>query len=183
MSQTRQQIIDLADQLIREKGYNAFSYKDISSVLNIKNAAVHYHFPSKAELGKAVIQQNWKDYTRELKKWDVLNPTQSLEAFIQVYEKLGSQGLVCFMGAMGAAYETLPEIMQSELTAASAEIRLWLRQVLRKGLETNEFHFTEKVEEKADFIISALLSSLILQRVTKENIPANVKSAILASVK
>ena len=36
---TKKRILDIAEKLIMSKGYNAFSYKDISTKLNVKNAA------------------------------------------------------------------------------------------------------------------------------------------------
>jgi len=41
MGETREHIIDLADSLIRKRGFNAFSYSDIATILDIRNAAVH----------------------------------------------------------------------------------------------------------------------------------------------
>ena len=54
---TKKEILKLAEQLFQTKGYNGFSYSDISSVLGIKNAAIHYHFPSKADLGVALVRR------------------------------------------------------------------------------------------------------------------------------
>ena len=51
MNDTRNEIIRLGSELIRSIGYNSFSYADISKALNIKNAAIHYYFPSKSDLG------------------------------------------------------------------------------------------------------------------------------------
>ena len=51
MNDTRSEIIRLGSELIRSIGYNSFSYADISKALNIKNAAIHYYFPSKSDLG------------------------------------------------------------------------------------------------------------------------------------
>ncbi|MEM9023631.1 MAG: TetR/AcrR family transcriptional regulator, partial [Bacteroidota bacterium] len=109
---TRESIIDLADKLIRQKGYNAFSYKDIAAPLNIRNAAVHYHFPTKADLGKAVIARTREKFHADCGSWEGSSPTQQLQAFMQLYEHNRQESLVCFMGAMGPAYDTLPEPMQ-----------------------------------------------------------------------
>ena len=54
MNDTRSEIVRLASELIRSIGYNAFSYTDISQKLHIKNAAIHYYFPSKSDLGVEV---------------------------------------------------------------------------------------------------------------------------------
>ncbi|HKI87734.1 MAG TPA: TetR/AcrR family transcriptional regulator, partial [Draconibacterium sp.] len=58
MSVTREKILELGENLIRTRGYNAFSYQDISSELGIKNAAIHYYFPSKKNLGTSIVKTN-----------------------------------------------------------------------------------------------------------------------------
>ena len=55
---TRDQIIDRAFQLMLQKGLNGFSYRDISEPMGVKNAAIHYHFPNKMDLVKALIDEN-----------------------------------------------------------------------------------------------------------------------------
>ena len=182
MGNTRTDIIDLAEQLIRSKGFNAFSYADISGPLGIKNAAVHYHFPSKAALGTAVINRTREAFEANTLEWGKQTPPQQLNAFIGIYTSSQQKDLVCFMGALGPAYDTLPQPMQEALTEASEEIRSWLRNVLSTGLEAGDFHFTETVEARADLIIGSLLSSLILHRVTKDDVPANVRAAVLSGL-
>ena len=182
MNDTREEILNLAEHLIRTKGYNAFSYKDISVPLKIKNAAIHYHFNTKAELGKAIIQRIRINLAAESKLWEKLTPEEQLNKFISIYERSLEDNRICFMGALGPAFETLPEQMQKELTLASEEIRAYLRKVLERGLEKGAFQFSETVNEKADLIITSLLSSLILSRVSKENVFKTISKAILKGV-
>jgi TetR/AcrR family transcriptional repressor of nem operon len=52
---TATQILDVAERLAQIRGFNAFSYADVAGELGLTNAALHYHFPSKAELGEALI--------------------------------------------------------------------------------------------------------------------------------
>ncbi|UZR98594.1 TetR/AcrR family transcriptional regulator [Chondrinema litorale] len=182
MSDTREEILNLAEDLIRTKGYNAFSYRDISVPLNIKNAAIHYHFNSKADLGKAIINRTRQNLIKESNLWKDLSPVEQLNKFISIYEQRLLRNQICFMGALGPSYETLPEQMQIELTQASKEIRAYLRNVLQRGLDIGSFNFTDTVSEKADMIIASLLSSLILTRVTKENIFAQIRNTILKGV-
>ena len=56
-SETAGQILDLAETLIQTRGYSAFSYQDIADSLGIRKASIHYHFPSKADLGVAVVDR------------------------------------------------------------------------------------------------------------------------------
>ena len=55
---TREKIVDHAFQLMLQRGVNGFSYRDISKPLGVKNAAIHYHFPSKMDLVLEMIREN-----------------------------------------------------------------------------------------------------------------------------
>ncbi|MFB6280120.1 MAG: TetR/AcrR family transcriptional regulator, partial [Salinibacter sp.] len=49
-SATADRILDLAQDRIQQRGYNAVSYGDLAEDLDLTTAAIHYHFPSKADL-------------------------------------------------------------------------------------------------------------------------------------
>ena len=53
----RTQILDVAERLAQTRGFNGFSYADIAAELGITKASLHYHFPSKADLGRALIER------------------------------------------------------------------------------------------------------------------------------
>lgn len=178
MKNTRTDIVNLAEKLIRTKGYNGFSYKDISAPLNIKNAAIHYHFPIKCDLGVAVVNRNRKSFAAAIEKWSKESPDVQLLKFIKIYEDSNASNMVCFMGAFGSSYDSLPPELQAVLTTSGTEIRQWLNQLLKKGLEQDVFKFSGDIECQADSIISALLASLILSKVTGQNILTNVRSVI-----
>ena len=86
------------------------------------------------------------------------------------------------MGALGQAYDTFPKNMQEELTLASQEIKDWLLSVLEKGKNNEVFNFKDEIEALADLIISALLASLIIDRVGKGQAFENVKHLILTKL-
>src|SRR5437899_2046581 len=54
----QQKILDTAEALIQTKGFNAFSYKDISEIVGIKTSSIHYYFPTKSDLGQAVVKMH-----------------------------------------------------------------------------------------------------------------------------
>ena len=54
---TRQYIIDTARQLFSEFSYLGVSMSDIARKLNITKAALYYHFNSKAEIYKEVLNK------------------------------------------------------------------------------------------------------------------------------
>ena len=164
------EIMQLADQLIRASGYHSFSYADISKPLEVKNAAIHYHFATKADLGLAVSNQTRNNFHIQIKEWAELSPLEQLQAFVNLYMDISQNNLVCFMGALGPAYTSLPDTMKEALTQASDEIRAWVSSVLSKGKADGVFSFQNASQDQADVIITSLLASLILNRVTGEAI-------------
>lgn len=179
MRDTKTEIISIAERLIRTRGYNGFSYKDISSALGIKNAAIHYHFPSKTDLGLAVIRHNRTGFERDfIHSPRIETEMEKLQKFFGIYQRSQKNGLVCIMGALGASYDSLPEAMQTELSGASLDIRSWLRAILAEGLQNGQFSFSGPVDHKADAIISSLLASLVMEKVSGEDILGHIIQSI-----
>ena len=52
---TRQRILDVASQLFAEQGYDATSLREIADRMGFTKAALYYHFQSKDEMLKALI--------------------------------------------------------------------------------------------------------------------------------
>lgn len=52
---TAQRILDTAQDLIRHRGYSAFSYADIADRVGIRKASIHYHFAAKEDLVLSLI--------------------------------------------------------------------------------------------------------------------------------
>jgi AcrR family transcriptional regulator len=55
MSDTKERILDAAEQLFAERGYAATSLRSIVAAARVNLAAIHYHFHSKEALLEAVI--------------------------------------------------------------------------------------------------------------------------------
>jgi TetR/AcrR family transcriptional repressor of nem operon len=51
LSTTKIEILDAAQNIIQLRGYNGFSFANISQTVGISKASIHHHFPSKAALG------------------------------------------------------------------------------------------------------------------------------------
>lgn len=54
---TRDKILDVAEQLFAERGFSDVSTRAIAAAAQVNNAAVHYHFGSKAALISAVFER------------------------------------------------------------------------------------------------------------------------------
>ncbi len=164
---TKNEILDLAENLLRDRGFNGFSYANISSELKIKNAAIHYYFPSKADLGVAVIQRakerfgKWTQDDRMVAK----PPAEKLEAFFERYLKFLDAGQqVCLGGALQTDFKTLPIPMQAETQKIASDILVWIEGVLVEGREKHIFTFPGKAKDQAILILSSLQGALQMTR-------------------
>ena len=166
---TRLRIMDVAQDLLRDKGYNGFSYKHIADALEVKNAAIHYHFPSKEDLGVAIIAHE----RRRFKKWTERETIRALDVwgrldwFLSIYEHYSNGGTrVCYLGVLESSFDTIPPELQTEAKALNTEMLDWLTKLLEEGRQQGEFHFTGEAANKAVLVISVVQGSLQLARVT-----------------
>jgi TetR/AcrR family transcriptional repressor of nem operon len=67
---TAQRILDIAERLVQTRGFNGFSYADIASALALTKASLHYHFPTKGELGQRLIDRYEASFLRALTEID-----------------------------------------------------------------------------------------------------------------
>jgi len=179
MSNTKDKILEIAENLIRTQGYNAFSYADIAEVLQIKKATIHYYFPSKSDLGEAVIQQTVDRYVDAFEQWRDLDCKTQYVNFINFYKESRKRQWVCLLGTLSSSYETLSEGMQVKLRYLGEVIHDWLTKLLIKGQQQNIFNFTDAPHTRAYLIQSALITSLLLNKLYGEKVYQIIQDGIL----
>ncbi len=164
---TQRAIMDLAESFIQEKGFNGFSYAHIAKELNVKNAAIHYHFPSKEVLVSAVIQR----YRDRFKLWinnsriKDLSPQQKLDWFFSIYtDTRADNGKVCLAGSLETEFNTLPDSLREQTQSLTRELLAWLQATLQEGREAGAFHFIGESADKAALILSSLQGALQMAR-------------------
>ena len=180
MNDTRSEIIRMADELIKTIGYNAFSYADISKQLNIKNAAIHYYFPAKSDLGIAVIRSNSEAFKERIGLWATLDERQQYINYITMHDSFVQQYWTCIVGSLAPAYDTLPENMQKELHSLINTILNWLTILFEKGKKNKIFHFKGSAKDQANLTHSALLSSLQMNKVLRNDIYSSIQEKLLS---
>ncbi|OJV54123.1 MAG: TetR family transcriptional regulator [Bacteroidetes bacterium 43-16] len=165
---TRAQIIQHADKLIRNVGYNAFSFVDIARSVGIKKPSVHHHFPHKADLCMAVIQYHIDHLKATRESTLQQSPLQQLERFLAIYQEIKAQQQICIVGALSTDYNTLEPAVQEKLQEFSAQMIDWVSSFLKAGKTEGTFHFKQAARTKAIMLISGMLAIVQLTRLTHE---------------
>jgi TetR/AcrR family transcriptional regulator, transcriptional repressor for nem operon len=60
MNDVKTAILDAAEKRMQRGGFSGFSFREIAADVGIKSSSVHYHFPTKDDLGAAVIRR-WRE--------------------------------------------------------------------------------------------------------------------------
>jgi len=124
----RSQVLEAARQMLQTRGFNAFSHRDLAQAVGIKSSSVHYYFPSKADLGVALVQEYKSQMLALLRDIETLaTPRKRLLKFLEIFETTAAQGdQLCLAGMLASDFETLGPLLQAELQGFFALMESWL---------------------------------------------------------
>lgn len=147
---TRELIVQTADGFIRNKGFNAFSYKDISTVIGIKTSSIHYYFPTKTS--PAVVQEHMRRLEQLIYPLAGKPALEQSDAFTKMYEWYQPAGQVCVIGSLA-----------TDLHTVEKPLKIALRQLTEVSAQENgEIVFDIPPQSKVLLIITNLLAALQL---------------------
>jgi len=132
-SNVREDIMAAARRAAQAHGYTGLNFRELAAEIGIKSASIHYHLPTKTDLGAAVAKRYWEDSQAVLDSlWnDGADPAGALRAYPGTFrQSLENGNRICLCSFMSAEYDDLPDPVRTEVSAF-AEINLaWLARVL-----------------------------------------------------
>jgi TetR/AcrR family transcriptional regulator, transcriptional repressor for nem operon len=160
------EILDTAERLVQVRGFNAFSYADIAATLGITKASLHYHFPSKAELGRALIERYAGRFGDALAEIDAAGGDASakLAAYAEIYAGVLRDHRMCLCGMLAADYDTLPEPMRAAVVSFFDRNEAWLVAVLAQGEREGSLRLQGSERDAAQAIVSGLEGAMLIAR-------------------
>ena len=162
MTTTADRILDSAQALVQVRGYNGFSYADISAQLSITKPSIHHHFPTKAALAEALIARYQERFAVARKKVDddTAGPRQRLVDYAGLYaETFADGGRICLCGVFAVDAESLPVAVRHATDAFFDDQRRWVAGVLAEaGVPAG------RVGAAAEAYLAALEGALLLAR-------------------
>jgi TetR/AcrR family transcriptional regulator, transcriptional repressor for nem operon len=163
---TASQILDLAERLVQERGFNGFSYADIARELGVTKAALHYHFASKAELGDALIDRYAERFFEALAAVDAArdDAVDKLRAYARIYADVFRDDRMCLCGMLAADYATLPEAMRERVVRFFDDNEAWLARVLEDGRGSGTVRFSGSARAVARTLIGGLEGAMLVSR-------------------
>jgi TetR/AcrR family transcriptional repressor of nem operon len=182
-SETAEQILDLAETLIQTRGYSAFSYQDIADSLGIRKASIHYHFPSKADLGVAVVDRymaRFDDALTAIADDQSQSSMTMLDVYVQPYLQFASTpDQVCLSGALAGEMMALPPKVRERVDHFFRTHQVWLTKILARGVARGEFTLAAPPSKVARFVFGALQGALLVKRTTNDLTQINDVIAVM----
>jgi TetR/AcrR family transcriptional repressor of nem operon len=164
---TADRILDTAERLVQVRGFNAFSYADISEALGIQKASLHHHFATKGELGLALLARYREVFREALAEIEATSPGAyaRIERYAEIYGSVLRKKRMCLCGMLAADFATLPKGMRESVAAFFAENEAWLSRVLDDGRRAGGLEFDGAVGPMAASIVSAFEGAMLVARV------------------
>jgi AcrR family transcriptional regulator len=137
---TREHIVEAADRLFYEKGYDHTSFADIARDVNISRGNFYHHFKSKDEILDAVIQRRLGSTRAMLAEWEKAGetPMDRIRSFINILvtNRVMIRRFGCPVGTLCTELSKLNHGSQEEANQLFNLFRIWLRkEFIRLGRE------------------------------------------------
>lgn len=162
----RADILEHAGILLRTRGFNAFSHRDLAARTGIKSSSIHYHFPTKQDVGVALIRQYREDLARLLQSLNALPAPERLVGFVAPFVATAHAGdQWCLAGMLASDYNSLDERLRDEVRQFFDMAEHWLADlamVLQPTLHADD------ARVRAQSGMALLEGSLLLARAQQD---------------
>jgi TetR/AcrR family transcriptional repressor of nem operon len=164
--QTADRVLDVAEGLVQTRGFNAFSYADVSKAVGIRKASLHHHYPTKADLGVALVARYRSAFMGALQDIESKGEAagRRLARYTDLYGSVLRRGRMCMCGMLAADVATLPKPMRESVAGFFEENERWLTRVLAEGKKRGELEFEGTPASMAAFMVSSLEGAMLVAR-------------------
>ncbi|MGI9372164.1 MAG: TetR/AcrR family transcriptional regulator [Hyphomicrobiales bacterium] len=129
---TREKIVEIADELFYRRGYEHTSFADIAEVVNISRGNFYYHFKTKDDILDAVIKARLAKTQNLLDQWqrDGVQPIYRIRSFIEILitNKTDIMENGCPVGTLCAELAKLDHASLENASELFNLFRDWLRK-------------------------------------------------------
>ena len=151
----KEEIINTAARLFKEKGYSAVTMRDIATSMGIKAASLYNHISSKQEILKEIIISLAEEFTDGINKITELNNSsvEKLNAIVKLHITITSNNTFG-MASLNNDWMHLEEQLQYYLELRTNYENAF-RNVLIEGINKNEI-----VNVDVEVMLFSILSTL-----------------------
>ncbi len=176
----KQEIIDIASELFKEKGYSAVTMRDIAKAMGIRAASLYNHINSKQEILSYIIISLAEEFTQgmDIIKKSNANNIEKLKQIVALHVNITSNN-TNGMASLNNDWMHLEEQLDYYLTLR-VNYENSFRDIIKQGVVKKEF-----INSNPDIMLFSMLStlrSLYLWIPQKEDLNAKELATSLSTV-
>jgi len=135
--------------------------------LLVTKASLHYHFRSKADLGRALVVRYRLAFECALEAItnEDADAGVKLQRYTDLYYAVMLDDHMCLCGMLAAEIATLPLPMQDELRLFFDANERWLTELLDAGRQAGSLAFPEQPKERARLLLGTLEGAMLVARI------------------
>ncbi len=166
---TRQELLDVAQDLIQRRGINGFSFQDLSQAVGIRKASVHHHFATKAVLIESLMDQYLSEFeslTRKILASNVNGKTK-LKRYCNLFLetlKSGQHDKSCLCGMLMAEVSSVNEPVRNQIRHFLQGNIGVLEAILKTGSADGSLTKQKNIKSTALVVLSTLEGGLLIAR-------------------
>ncbi|QGQ97710.1 TetR/AcrR family transcriptional regulator [Paenibacillus psychroresistens] len=163
---TAEIILDTAQSIVQDVGFNGFSYAHIADKVGIRTASIHYHFPNKEDLGEALITRYHKNFMSAIAQIDTetQDNMEKLKKFILIYSAPVQDYCTCLSVMFSTDLATLSGKTREGLALLFSANLEWLESVLEQGRRAGHLNFKGSAVVHAHQFLASLQGAQLLAR-------------------
>lgn len=167
-SGTADRILDTAERLVQVRGFNAFSYADVSKTLGIQKASLHHHFATKADLGLALVDRYRRTFRGALVEIESASDDAvvRLDRYADLYGSALRKKRMCLCGMLAADVATLAKGMRQSVAAFFVENEAWVGRVLDAGRSAGSLEYAGATAPMAALFVGSFEGAMLVARVS-----------------
>lgn len=170
-SNTRQQLIDVAKEIILGKGFSAVGLNEILTAANVPKGSFYHYFASKEAFGNALLVDYFDNYTAKLAS-DLqiphMLPTERLRAYFLHWLITQSNDITkdkCLVVKLSAEVADLSESMRATLQSGTQKVIDLLQGCLQEAVDLKAINCVEPAEVVAQELYFMWLGATLITKV------------------
>ena len=167
INETRTTVLDVAQEFLQTRGYNAFSFRDLADRVRIRSASIHYYFPTKSELCRALVARQREQVAAAFAAIDAagLDAVGKLDRYADLFKgTLAAGNRMCLCGMLASDFATLEPDIVRDLRLSFVDHETWLTEVLTTGKRAGRLRFEGTGLDEARSLLAALEGAMLLAR-------------------
>ncbi|WP_455287305.1 TetR/AcrR family transcriptional regulator [Cupriavidus necator] len=178
----REQLVEHALVLIRRRGFNGFSYRDLAELVGVKTSSIHYYFPSKDDLVLEAVREYSARMQARLHAIDSnLPPAEQARQYLAPLRANAGTDQACLVSMLSADVLVLPDAVRAVMQDYIRGNEQWLARLFERAAAQRQTPYQIAPQQLAQVVYGALQSGQISARLFGTTERLDAAASLLAN--